>query len=156
MESFGKSSLKAERKEYENDPNVAASEEICSPYARHGLRESHEFKEGTREKPGVSRIPRRKAAQNHPSMNIHPKAGNKRPLQHPRGSNLPGCCTCQTLLSRSPSLPFPGPNLGDREASESTGDDSRLGCNQTSTEPSIHRLRADQAAQVLAPVRRET
>lgn len=32
MESFGNSSLKAERKEYENDPNVAASEEICSPY----------------------------------------------------------------------------------------------------------------------------
>jgi len=32
MESFGKSSLKAERKEWENDPNVAASEEIVSPY----------------------------------------------------------------------------------------------------------------------------
>ena len=31
MESFGKSSLKAERKEWENDPNVAASEDICNP-----------------------------------------------------------------------------------------------------------------------------
>lgn len=46
MESFGKSSLKAERKELENDPNVAASEEICSPYVRYGLNGSHEFKEG--------------------------------------------------------------------------------------------------------------
>ena len=37
MESFGKSSLKAERKEWENDPNVAASEEICRPCVRYGL-----------------------------------------------------------------------------------------------------------------------
>ena len=32
MESFGKSSLKAERNEWENDPNVAASVDICNPW----------------------------------------------------------------------------------------------------------------------------
>lgn len=31
MESFGKSSRKAERNEWENDPNVAASVDICNP-----------------------------------------------------------------------------------------------------------------------------
>jgi hypothetical protein len=36
MESFGKSSLNAERKEWENDPKVAASEEICRPCFRSG------------------------------------------------------------------------------------------------------------------------
>ena len=41
MESFGKSSLKAERKEWENDPNAAASEEICNPYVRYGLNGTH-------------------------------------------------------------------------------------------------------------------
>jgi hypothetical protein len=50
MESFGKSSLKAERKEWENDPKVAASEEICSPYVRYGLNGPHEFKEDARVK----------------------------------------------------------------------------------------------------------
>jgi len=46
MESFGKSSLKAERKECENDPNVAASEEICSPYVRNWLNGPYGFEEG--------------------------------------------------------------------------------------------------------------
>ena len=50
MESFGKSSLKAERKEWENDPNVAASEEICSPYVQYGLNGSRECKENVKVK----------------------------------------------------------------------------------------------------------
>ena len=44
MESFGKSSLKAERKDWENDPNVAASEETCSPYVCYELNRGPEFK----------------------------------------------------------------------------------------------------------------
>jgi len=48
MESFGKSSLKAERKEWENDPNVAASEEICRPCVHYELNGSHGPREGTR------------------------------------------------------------------------------------------------------------
>jgi len=50
MESFGKSSLKAERKEWENDPNVAASEEICRPCVSCESNGSHRFREGARVK----------------------------------------------------------------------------------------------------------
>ena len=32
MGSLGNSSLKAERKEWENEPNVAASEDVCNPW----------------------------------------------------------------------------------------------------------------------------
>ena len=47
MESFGKSSLKAERKELENDPNVAASEDICNPWFNR-VNRSHKLKDGVK------------------------------------------------------------------------------------------------------------
>src|ERR1700729_3188874 len=82
------------------------------------------------------------------------KPENKSSLSHPREKDLPGCCTFQTFLSQSPSLPFPSPSPANREASESTEGDNRLGYNPTNTEPSIRRLRTDPVAQV--PVRLET
>lgn len=48
MESFGKSSLKAERREWENDPNVAASEDTCNPWLLHVNRQYESGGDGTR------------------------------------------------------------------------------------------------------------
>ena len=155
MESFGKSSLKAERKEWENDPNVAASVDICNPWF---LCESVAWtqRRRKREEPGASRIPRQTSARNHPSTNIHPEPGDKMPLLRPRRNDLPGYFVYQTSLSQSPNLQFPSPNLVNLEASELTGDDNRPDYNQTSIGLSIHRLRRDRVVKGQIPAYWET